>query len=201
MSENKSDEDIIMYGSDRAARFVTIHGFKETPLTGWMDRFGKYWGHNESAARYSGCTHQICDCEGIMTRGYTKCEDCRRAAARERYLALPFKEWDGVSPVVINDGDEYFWDEDGIYEYCENNDYDDGFEVDLIWAIPHKLACVSEDYWTDHMPEEWEMSRLSKEVSEALTALNSAIKEYNKAPKTFEVGKIRTSYTYHKKNQ
>jgi hypothetical protein len=33
---------------------------------------------------------------------------------------MPFKEWDGIAPLTLHD-DEYFWDEDGVLEYCEMN--------------------------------------------------------------------------------
>src|ERR1700749_2919897 len=102
-------EEMVMYDSDRAAKRVTITGYRKEPMTGWMDRFGRYFGDDENLARYSGCTHKTCDCGKPMTKGWLKCEDCRAVSARERYLSLEYVAYEntGDIPVCTQDGNEY----------------------------------------------------------------------------------------------
>ncbi len=47
-----STEQIVLNTSDEAASIKTV--------TGWIDRYGRFWGDYERIARYSGCTHVAC---------------------------------------------------------------------------------------------------------------------------------------------
>jgi len=69
---DNNDSKIIMFDSNEAANF-------QTGLSGWVSRQGHYWGNDERAARYDGCTH-------------THCEDCREPVDRGRLICLPCHE-------------------------------------------------------------------------------------------------------------
>ena len=97
-----NDDKIIMYDSPKAAKKVNIDLWKASD--------GRL-AVTEDTARYIGCTHKTCECGKPMEKIYTKCSDCRSKAAKERYDALPFKEWDGKEPVCTRDGDTYFFNE------------------------------------------------------------------------------------------
>jgi hypothetical protein len=91
-------------------------------VIGWQSRDGRFYDDDEHLARWAGCTQLLCDCGAEMEKGYTICEACRGKADAGKYEAMPFKEWDGKTPLVIYGDDIYFWDEDGVLEYCEEHD-------------------------------------------------------------------------------
>lgn len=176
----KIEEKIIMYDSAEAAQQITI--------TGWVSGGDKrFWYKDEHMARWSGCTHLKCECGKIMRKSYTKCDDCRHKLAAERYNALPFKEWNG-EPVVEWDGDKYFFNEEDLIEYCEENEIK---EIDLLFCIENNWRNIDEDYWADEMPDNAD-GELPKELQLALNSLNSVI---NTLPaQSYSPSKIRTKY-------
>src|SRR5690554_954202 len=112
-----------MYDSNEAAQIKTV--------TGWVSRTGQFWGDNEDAARYSGCTHKPCrDCGVPVEKGWLICASCRSKSHREKWENMPFKDWGG-EPLYCMASGEYYWSEDDI-EYA----LDDGREVcDLMLVI------------------------------------------------------------------
>lgn len=90
----------VMYAGDEAAQKVTV--------TGWRSRHGRFYSDNEHLARWDGCTHLACDCGAAMEKGYTICRSCRDKNRREVCETMPFKEWDGTTPLTLHDADEFF---------------------------------------------------------------------------------------------
>ncbi len=179
-----TEEKIVMYESPEAATYVTN-------VEGWIDINRRFFGkgqHGEEMARYSSCTHKTCDCGNKMTKGYVKCESCRHKAATERYNALPFREWDRIEPVVTFGGDNYFFNEEDLIEYMEENELKD---IDLLFCAENNWRTVDNDYWADEMPENSD-GELPKELQAALDNLNNVIKTLS--PQSYSPGKIRTSY-------
>jgi len=79
-------KEMVMFNSDQAAQF-------RTNLSGWVSRNGRYFGNDERAARYDGCTHTICeDCGNPVDRGYLICQECREKRDKSKYDAMP-KVW------------------------------------------------------------------------------------------------------------
>ena len=167
----------ILYNSDDAAKFVT-------GIEGWVDRQGRFFGNDERAARYSGCTHTKCqECGKPTRKHWTHCDDCRAKRAEERYLKRERKHWDGETPLYSDSADIYFFDEghllDHIYEHnCTIE------SLRLVICKPVKLRQVDEDYWSDDLAEDGE---LPDEVVGALESLNAAIREAD--PVAWEPGK------------
>ena len=52
MTATKQQEEVVMIDDPRAATLVTV--------TGWRSMDGRFYGDNEHAARWAGCTHVKC---------------------------------------------------------------------------------------------------------------------------------------------
>jgi len=143
----------------------------ERTLTGWVSRDGHFWGKDERMARWSGCTHIICECGKPTPKSYTKCDDCREKAYCERYLALPVADA-GDGPFCVYQDDRYFWSLQEVYDYCYDEDIKPS-SLMLVLAEPHYARQVDEDYWSDDLPEDGE---LPDDIATALKALNDVIR-------------------------
>lgn len=169
-----------MYDSPEAAQKRT--------LTGWVGG-GRFFGEDERGARWSGCTHQVCECGKPMSKSYTKCENCRNKAAKERYLALPYKEWDGIVPVTEWDGDKYFFNLEDIQDYMKDNELED---INLLFCDPISYSHIDYESLTgSEAHEDWEPEQ---KLIDAVKAFNKVIDEL--PPHSWMPGKIRTSYSY-----
>lgn len=180
---NNTKEEVVLYTDPTAASLKTF--------TGWVSRDGRFWGKDEAAARYSGCTHKICECGNLMKRFYTKCDQCISKLELERYNNLPFKEWDGKSPVYSDAYDKYFFEYDDISDYCEEENIDP-VDLRLVLCVPNKYYHVRSDYWEDIMPED-SGGDLPKALQEALNNLHKVID--NLPPASWCPGKVRTNYS------
>lgn len=179
------EKQVIMYQSHEAATY-------KTNIEGWVSSDGRYWGkgdHNEHMARYTGCTHTKCDCGAIIpNKSYTKCYDCRNINRIENYNKLPFKIYNGDPVVTAFESDNYFFDEDSIIDYMNDNDMK---SIDLLFCEPNTWFKIENDYWADIMPENSE-GDLPEDLQNALNNLNDVIKKL--PPCSYSPGKIRTSY-------
>lgn len=177
------DNKIVMYESPEAATYVKN-------IEGWIDINRHFFGKGEDAermARYSSHTHKKCDCGGIIERGYTKCPECRRKSSIERHNSLPFKEWDGKEPICTCDGDTYFFDEESLIDYMEENEET---EIDLLFCTPIYYTPISFDEIAQEPHDDWEPE---KELCDKIDEFNAYLKTL--APHSWMPGKIRTSYT------
>lgn len=162
------DKEVVLYGSADAARYVT-------GISGWVDRNGMFYGDNkdsEHLARYSGCTHRICECGKQMEKHYTKCSSCRENAAVERHRNRERKEWDGSRPIYSEACDRYFHSWDDVEDYLEDCKSCTKEDLRLLICRPVYLGKIDEDWWADDLPDEGE---LPDAVMAALNALNEAI--------------------------
>ncbi|HEX7718693.1 MAG TPA: hypothetical protein VF389_02705 [Woeseiaceae bacterium] len=128
----------IMYDSPEAAQRVTV--------AGWRSRDGHFYGDNEGAARYAGCTHRACqDCGAPIKKLRMVCDECRQKCVIAKYATLPRETWDGTTPLCMFDGDEYFFDADDLHDYCADHDCT---VEDLLLVIckPVYLSQINEDY-------------------------------------------------------
>jgi hypothetical protein len=164
----ESKDEHILNTSDAAAKHVT-------GIDGWVDRHGRFWGKDESAARWSGCTHIICpDCSNPTSKNYTICSACRDKKAIERYNKRDRIEWDTKTPLYSYAADEYFFDEDELDCYIEDNDCSIE-SLRLVICDPVKLRNIHDDYWEDELQEDGE---LPKDILQALEELNELINSY-----------------------
>lgn len=173
-----AEKKIVMYASDEASKQITT--------TGWLSADGRFWGKDEHMARWCGCTHMLCACGEVMDKSYTICRTCRDKASDERYAALERKLWDGKAPICIYGGDQYFWDEDGLIEYCEALDCTPA-DLQLVFCEPTyaKEICGSE-YFCDDLAGDCE---LPGELEDAFEELNKRIREFRE-PLSWFPGKV-----------
>ncbi len=181
----KKEEKKIMYSSDEAA--------KPTTVTGWLDKDGRFW-QNERDARFASHTHDICQCGKEMKRGYTKCQSCISVTRRENYFKLPLVEWDGNTPLSDYNGDKYFFSEDDLMEYCNENELN-GEDLMLVTCEPIGINTIDSGSWEDCVSEDGdtifgyypELERRVKELNEFIETL---------APVAYEPAKKIINYSY-----
>lgn len=172
--------EVVLNTDDAAAKLTTV--------TGWVSRDGLFYGKDERIARWAGCTHIVCECGKPTPKSYVKCDECRAKTDRERWLALPLAAPDWQYPLCIYQDDRYFWGEDELRDWCEDNDIKPSSLL-LVTCEPHHWRQVDTDYWSDDGPEDWD-GYLPREIEQALKALNDAIKSY-RHPACWYPGKER----------
>lgn len=169
-------EKEIMYESEEAATY-------RTGLEGWVSAAGHFFGKSERAqhmARYDGCTHHISDCGHKANRGWSMCEECLAKKRKDNYLQMPEIEWDGSTPLCLYQDDKYFFDEDDIIMFCEDDDIDPS-SLQLCICEPNYYQQVTSEAIApeDVAPEDYD-GYLPKEIQAALDMLNEAIEKYDK---------------------
>ncbi len=182
----------IMYDSPEAARPVTLHDESGKKIKdGYISADGTFF-NKEETARYHCHTHRICDCGKEMRRGRTICDECQAIKINKEYDAMPYKKWDGKDYLTLYLKDVFFKDEEAVIDYCNTHEIN-GSSLQLVICNPNYLSEVEQDIWEDIAPEDVD-DFLPKEVEDALTYLNVAIK--NAAPVSWSAGSFRTSYGY-----
>lgn len=174
-------KEVVMYDSPEAAYY-------KEGISGWVSRGGFFCGQDEEMARYRGCTHKTCECGKPMEKEWLRCEECRWNAKRKKYLALPYEEYDGKKYVVDWDGDQYFWSEEDLIEYMDENDIE---EIDLLICQPVCYQTIDSETVASDAHEDWEPD---KELLEKIEEFNKYLQTL--PPHSWEPGNIRTSYKY-----
>ncbi|KKN34691.1 hypothetical protein LCGC14_0791180 [marine sediment metagenome] len=163
--DNK-DSKVIMFDSNEAAQY-------RTNLSGWVSGNGRYWGEDERAARYDGCTHRLCeDCGGPTEKGWLVCKECRYIRDEARYKSMPKEEWNEKGMLYSDALDKYFSSWDEIEDYCEGEEV--GIDkLMLIICEPNYLPLLSDDYGCDELVEDGE---LPDDAIQAIEDFNKVIK-------------------------
>jgi hypothetical protein len=171
---------MILFDSDAAAML-------QTGLSGWVSGTGFFYGKDERAARYAGCTHTRCtECGTPIFKSYTACESCREKRRTERFNAFESRPWSGNEPVCVFGGEEFFFDEESFLDWCDADDLDPT-SVRLVFADPERLPEFGMDNFVDYLPSDCE--ELPAAIQEAVNALNAAIKA--NGPMAWVPGKVR----------
>lgn len=164
-----STAKVILNTSPEAAQFVEN-------ISGWVSRTGLFFGKDERAARYAGCTHVACeDCGEPTDKGRTVCDECREKRLAARYEVRERAVWDEKGMLYSEVADRFFqsWDEVADYMEEENERTLDPVSLRLVICEPVYLSPVDEDRWSDDLPEDGE---LPDEVARALEELNEALR-------------------------
>jgi len=167
---------IILNTSDEAAKHVEN-------ISGWVTRDGQFFGDNESLARYAGSTHTECTECGTVRAKQSWCVPCANKKSIEKFAALERKEWDGESPLCMNDGDEYFFNMDAVNDYVEENECSIE-SLNLVICKPVAFPFLEEEYFLESLHEGAE---LPKEIDDLVNKINKAILEL--PPQCWEPGK------------
>lgn len=162
-------EEVVLSTSDEAAKFVT-------GISGWVSRHGRFWGKDEKMARYDGCTHNVCDCGNLIEKGYTYCEACRQKDRDDIFNHFEKVEWDGETPICIFDDDQFFFDYDGLNEWCEEHECKPQ-DLQLVLCKPIYASRIDDDMYCDDLPEDTMLEDVSSELASRIKELNDWIEE------------------------
>jgi hypothetical protein len=140
----------------------------------WSD--GRNYYTEERTARWAKCTHVRCnECGELCPKCYTHCDVCRGKRELKRYLAREVVEWDGKTAVYSDTQDKYFWSEDELEEYLEDNPDYTVDDLRLILCEPIKLPQVDlDDLFCEYGDEDYGVE-IDQKVIDACEALNQAI--------------------------
>lgn len=157
------DKEVILPDDPRAATLQTV--------TGWVSRCGMFWGKDERMARFDGSTHRKCEKCGELVEQRSYCRPCADRREVEKYEAMPRKEWDGKAMLYSITCDRYYADLDDAF-----GDVDEGETLEdlrLVICEPNHVRPLTEDYFSDDLPEEGDTT---EELFEAIGAFNEAVK-------------------------
>lgn len=179
-----NDDEIILETDDRAAEYKTVKG--------WVSYDSYFFGEDEDMARRKGATHKKCQCGHIYEKhGY--CVNCHRKDREEKYEKMPFKLWDGQTPLCLFDDDMFFYILEDIESYLDDLDDDSVKAVDLKFVIcePQYPHLIDNDYFADILPEDLELEDCaSRDLLDAIHKFNEFAE---KTPFSWGPGKYRTS--------
>jgi hypothetical protein len=159
---------IIMFNSAEAASQKTV--------TGWVSADGRFFGQDENLARFCGATHRHCeknpDHPIYKVRSY--CDPCHQESRQAKFAAMPVKEWAG-EPLVIFDGDRYFFDEDSLRDYIIDSDIELA-DLQLCICEPNMPREIDpSDVFCDDLPEDGEIR--DQQLVAAFELLNEMIRQ------------------------
>lgn len=159
-------EKIVMFDSPGAAAYMT-------GISGWVSNDGRFFGDNEDAARYAGCTHVLCSaCTAPTRKWFQLCGACRDDAAIKRYNQRPRAKWDGKVPLYSEELEEYFFDMCAVQERLD--DLEECLSIeDLRLRIcePVYATPLEADHFEDCLPDGEDLPDF----------IRDAIEEFNKA--------------------
>ncbi|WP_434706873.1 hypothetical protein J3Q07_08150 [Pseudomonas sp. D4-18] len=162
------EEKVVMYESLEAASIQT--------LTGWVAADGRFWGNDEHMARWCGATHRRCEKnpEHPIYEVRSYCRQCYEEGRRAKFAAMPVKEWSG-EPLVIFDGEQYFFDEDSLRDYLVDSDIDLA-DLKLCICEPNYPSQIDPaDHFCDDLPEDGEIR--DDQLLAAFELLNEMIRQ------------------------
>jgi len=171
-----SNDKIIMYNSPEAAEIRTVTGwFAKGPNVNTKMAF---CGDDEQA-RYMGCTHTICTtwgCDNIVKKRWIYCDSCKSKITKECYKNLPKGEWK-EGPLALYEGDRFFFSEEDLLEYCEDNGVKPS-ELMLVTCSPNRFAEFEPgEFWGYDIPENFSAEELiPQEVFELAKQINDIMR-------------------------
>ncbi len=152
---------------------------------------GTLW-YFQSAASYCHASSRNCiECGSRTDKLHTHCKACRDLKTRERWEALPEVEWDGETPLVLNEDSTYFRTPDDLYEYCDEGEL--GVKDLMLVVCTHvRPPCFSiDDFLNDILPDGLVTSDFGIDVAEVERVVNEAAAMV--ASKVWEHGGTRPS--------
>ena len=165
---NDEQQEIIMFNSDKAAMWTE-------GISGWVDRGNRFWGDDENAARYSGCTHVLClDCNcALVLKPQVVCRQCAKRREVKRYQNMPVVEWDEKGMIYSLSFDRFFWDWEEAEDLAECRETTLA-DMLLVICEPEYLREIDDDFCSDILTEE----ELPDDVLEAIEKFNNFLRNY-----------------------
>ena len=107
-----------------------------------------------------------------MEKGWTKCESCREKSKQEKFEKFKVIQWDYKTPISIYDTDTYFFDEQDLLDYCD----DEGLEpeeLQLVLCKQNRRRVLNVyEFLEDDVHEDWDPSA---DLEAAVIAFNEAV--------------------------
>lgn len=147
----------------------------------------------EQTVRKELSTHKLCgDCGSTIEKN-SYCHSCYESKNKDNYLKKEFKEWDGKTPLIIYNSDEYFFDEDSLLDYIEEAEEDN---IQLMICTPNHCPELSEEYFTEeYLPENFDdLGDFDKSLVQKIKELNEYISTLK--PMSWSQGRYRTEYRF-----
>jgi hypothetical protein len=131
----------------------------------------------EKAARTCCSTNSPCFVCGVNRTRYPHhaCDGCRAIRKRERWERCEVKPLE--FPITIQDNDRWFFDEDDLLDYCDENNVEPG---DLLLRIGKRHTprfFDPGDFWYDDMPEDDDLTEGDSECADLTEKINDWAKE------------------------
>lgn len=145
----------------------------------------------EHTVRRELSTHKICEGCGEVLEKRTYCQTCSSKKSAENYFKKTFKEWDGETPLVIYNDDTYFFDEESLQDYIEENGDEN---LELVICEPNYCPELTEEYFSEeYLPENYDgLDDFDKGLVQKIKELNEYIKTLG--PMSWSGGRFRTEY-------
>jgi hypothetical protein len=164
--KNAPYEQVVNFDSPEAAKLTTV--------TGWMSREGRFYGNDERAARWGGCTHTACtNCGKFTPKHCLLCDDCKRAKEDAKWAARPRKEWDGKAMIFSETTDEYHNSPEDAEDCLEWNDGMTMEDLRLVICEPNYAGELTDEIFCDELDED---GNTPPELDAAIEVFNKAIK-------------------------
>lgn len=158
------DTPVILPGSPDTAAQKTVNG--------WVSRHGRFFGANEAAARYDGCTHVAChDCGRPTRKGSRTCSACRDQHDLAHYQARPRQAWDGTTPLYSEALERYYATLDEAIA-----DQEEGVplaDLRLVLCRPNHARLLDDDYFADDLAPD---APLPPALAAAVRAFNDTVR-------------------------
>jgi len=189
------EKKLIRYDDPEAATW-------KTGISGWVDRNGRFFGDGKDAehmARWSSCTHRICEKCGELYEKNGYCWPCHRKKMDAKFNAMPVARWDGETPLYSEANSRFFFDMDEIRDMLEDERDDEEAEetlesLRLVICVPCYAREISEDYFCDSFPDDGEGDESLDVIDPELADLVEAVNEYirkSENPLSWTPGKFR----------
>lgn len=145
----------------------------------------------ENTVRKELSTHKVCESCGNNISKHSYCYPCYESKNKDNYFKKEFKEWDGKTPLVIYNSDEYFFDGDSVLDYIEENEEED---LQLMICEPNYCPELSEEYFTEEfLPENYnDLGDFDKGLVQKVKELNEYIRTLK--PMSWSQGRYRTEF-------
>lgn len=161
----------------------------------WLSPDGRLF-NGEDMARFHSCTHVLCSCGNVMKKNRSLCEQCKAKEDHGRWLILPHRDWDEISPVYDQISGCYFLCADDLVEAMEDDMEDDKdvfpAKMRLVLCNPVRVSHVLFEHLFDDTTEDGVV--IPEGLEEEIVKLNKFIDTLPVI--AWEPGYIRTEFTW-----
>jgi len=185
--------------TNTADDFVLPKGKKPEQVTIKLWKGDRFYFQDYDSAAIDMAVGRKCSICGkpTSTTYYLLCDECLQEKENERYNKMPFKEWDGVTPLWVYDTDKYLFGEDDVFDYADEIGVE-AKDLNLVISDPVETPEFDiEDFLLENLemePEYMEDILSSSNADELNKTINEAIKNIvGSSVNLWKPGKYRTN--------